>query len=196
MKRSPTKHQQETTEVTKSAAHESGALPMLEEGSDGMPVCKAGSETWLKSAMAATGTTDPSIAKKLLSDAAGTFSGNDERGAKSINQSMALIHGIGPRDELEGMLAAQMVGVHNLTMTCLRKAACEGQTSAGIDLNVNRATKLLRASTALVEALTRYRSKGKQKVQVEHVHVHQGGQAIVGDVHHEGGGGGNDKKVQ
>ena len=38
----------------------------------------------------------------------------------------------------------------------------------------------------LVEALNRYRGKGQQHVRVEHVHVNQGGQAIVGAV--QGGG--------
>ena len=31
--------------------------------------------------------------------------------------------------------------------------------------------------------LNRHRGKGQQKVTVEHVHVHEGGQAIVGEVH-------------
>ena len=34
----------------------------------------------------------------------------------------------------------------------------------------------------LLEALNRHRGKGQQKVTVEHVHVHSGGQAIVGMV--------------
>ena len=38
-----------------------------------------------------------------------------------------------------------------------------------------------------VEALKRYRGKGEQKMTVEHVHVYQGGQAIVGAVHQGGG---------
>ena len=41
----------------------------------------------------------------------------------------------------------------------------------------------LRTFTMQVEALQRYRGKGQQKVTVEHVHVHAGGQAIVGAVH-------------
>jgi len=49
--------------------------------------------------------------------------------------------------------------------------------------------KLARTFTAQMEALTRYRGKGQQKMTVEHVHVHQGGQAIVGNVNQEGGGG-------
>jgi hypothetical protein len=34
----------------------------------------------------------------------------------------------------------------------------------------------------LLEALNRHRGKGQQKVTVEHVHVHAGGQAVVGSV--------------
>jgi len=40
-----------------------------------------------------------------------------------------------------------------------------------------------------MEALKKYRGKGEQKMTVEHVHVHNGGQAIVGDVHQKAGGG-------
>ena len=37
-------------------------------------------------------------------------------------------------------------------------------------------------------SINRHRGKGQQKVTVEHVHVHSGGQAIVGNVEHPGGG--------
>jgi hypothetical protein len=40
----------------------------------------------------------------------------------------------------------------------------------------------------LLEALNRHRGKGQQKVTVEHVHVHAGGQAVVGTVETQGGG--------
>jgi hypothetical protein len=56
------------------------------------------------------------------------------------------------------------------------------------DSNGNLAVKLLRTFTMQVEALQRYRGKGQQKVTVEHVHVHAGGQAIVGAVTPGGGG--------
>jgi uncharacterized protein YcbX len=42
--------------------------------------------------------------------------------------------------------------------------------------------KLARTFASQVEALNRHRGKGQQKVTVEHVHVHEGGQAIVGNV--------------
>src|SRR3974390_2166250 len=42
--------------------------------------------------------------------------------------------------------------------------------------------------STLLETLNRPRGKGQQKVVVEHVHVHEGGQAIVGNVESRGGG--------
>jgi hypothetical protein len=42
-------------------------------------------------------------------------------------------------------------------------------------------------SAAPLEALNRHRGKGQQKVTVEHVHVHAGGQAVVGTVEAPGG---------
>jgi hypothetical protein len=38
-----------------------------------------------------------------------------------------------------------------------------------------------------IEALNRHRGKGQQKVTVEHVHVHAGGEAVVGMVESPGG---------
>jgi hypothetical protein len=42
----------------------------------------------------------------------------------------------------------------------------------------------------------RYRGKGEQKVTVEHVHVHAGGQAIVGNVNPAGVGTAREKQDQ
>jgi hypothetical protein len=49
--------------------------------------------------------------------------------------------------------------------------------------NLSQANKLSRTYAALLDALNRHRGKGQQKVTVEHVHVHSGGQAIVGQKH-------------
>ncbi len=56
------------------------------------------------------------------------------------------------------------------------------------DSNSNALNKLARTFTTQVEALKRYRSKGEQRVIVEHVTVNEGGQAIVGSVETGGGG--------
>lgn len=101
---------------------------------------------------------------------------------------MATVAGIGPHDETEAMLAVQMVGVHRAAMQCLRRSNLENQTSEGRHSNLNQAVKLTRTYAAQLESLSKYRGKGRQKMTVEHVHVHNGGQAIVGNVSKGGGG--------
>src|SRR5215470_1404482 len=67
-------------------------------------------------------------------------------------------------------------------MECYRRAMLREQTFEGRRENLNQANKLSRTYAALLEALNRHRGKGQQKVTVEHVHIHDGGQAIVGNV--------------
>jgi hypothetical protein len=60
--------------------------------------------------------------------------------------------------------------------------------------DVNGLTKLMRTYAAQMEALKRYRSGGEQKMTVQHVHVAEGGQAIVGNVNAPAEGAGRAKK--
>jgi hypothetical protein len=96
--------------------------------------------------------------------------------------------GIGPKDELEGMMAAQLIAAHNAAMECYRRAMIGEQTFEGRRESLNHANKLSRTFATLLEALNRHRGKGQQKVTVEHVHVHSGGQAVVGVVEPTGQG--------
>ena len=76
-----------------------------------------------------------------------------------------------------------MFGVHEAATLLLKRATVEGQTFEGTDANVVRATKLMRLFNEQVELMAKLKGKtSQQKVTVEHVHVHQGGQAIVGAV--------------
>ena len=106
---------------------------------------------------------------------------------------LAAMAGIAPRDPVEGLLAAQMVAVHEASMECFRRAALPEQIFAGRELGLKYGDKLARTYAALVETLDRHRGKGQQVVRVEHVTVQAGGQAIVGAVT-QGGGGGHRKR--
>jgi ATP-dependent Clp protease adapter protein ClpS len=96
--------------------------------------------------------------------------------------TMSALVGIAPKDEIEGMIAAQLIAAHNAAMECYRRAMHSEQTFEGRRENLNQANKLSRSYAVLLEALNRHRGKGQQKVTVEHVHVHSGGQAVVGVV--------------
>src|SRR5438094_550718 len=85
---------------------------------------------------------------------------------------------VGPEPGTHAWLHA----AHNGAMECYRRAMLGEQTFEGRRENLSQATKLSRSYAVLLEALNRHRGKGQQKVTVEHVHVHSGGQAIVGTV--------------
>lgn len=99
-----------------------------------------------------------------------------------VMATVALRDSIKPADNIEAMLAAQMVATHAAAMECLRRAARLKQTLAGVDMALRHAEKLMGIYNRQVEVLNRHRGKGQQKVTVEHVHVAAGGQAVVGHV--------------
>ena len=101
---------------------------------------------------------------------------------RRYSATVAGLIGIGPKDELEGMIAAQLLAAHNASMECYRRAMIGEQTFEGRRENLAQANKLSRTCATLLEALNRHRGKGQQKVTVEHIHVHAGGQAVVGAV--------------
>jgi hypothetical protein len=103
----------------------------------------------------------------------------------SVNAALAVTQGIQPRDEVEAMLAAQMVAINRAMVKAagmFDAAHMLPQWTAG-ELALNR---LARTYAQQVDTLKRYRSTGEQKVTVQHVTVNEGGQAVVGEVHHNG----------
>ena len=112
--------------------------------------------------------------------------------AEEVNRqrhaAVGVLIGLAPRDEFEGMVAAQIIACHNASMECYRRAMIPEQSFEGRRENLNQANKLSRTYATLLESLNRHRGKGAQKVTVEHVHVHAGGQAVVGMVETPGEG--------
>ena len=131
----------------------------------------------------ALGAADYAFAGILVSQLASTVLSTqpDSMKTDALNSMLAAVKAIEPRDEIEAMLAAQMAAIHNATMQMAsRLATVNGlQQAESAERGLN---KLARTFTLQVEALKRLRSGGEQKVRVEHVHVHEGGQAIVGNV--------------
>jgi hypothetical protein len=137
--------------------------------------------------MEALATTDPCFVEVLVTQLSYAGSHGRKVDERELNFMLSVIKGAKPKDQLEAMLAAQMAVVHTATMALARRLArvdnIPQQDSAERAFN-----KLARTFAAQVEALKRYRSRGDQIVRVEHVTVNEGGQAIVGNVRHGGGG--------
>ena len=92
------------------------------------------------------------------------------------------------------MLAAHMAvtNIALLELVARTRGAIEGHPYEGkgikrLDVLGNLTNKFMRTYTMQVEALARRRRKGDQNITVKHVHVHAGGQAIVGNVSHRDG---------
>ncbi|WP_171070029.1 hypothetical protein [Methylobacterium terricola] len=99
----------------------------------------------------------------------------------ALNAMLAGVGAVRPENEIEGQLAVQMAATHHLAMRCLSQAATT-DNPARMEAAGTLATKMLRTYTTQIEALAKLRRGGAQTVRVEHVHVYQGGQAIVGNV--------------
>ena len=92
-----------------------------------------------------------------------------------------------PQNVTEAMLATQMIAANDAALMFLGRATLDNQTFDGVEANVRRATQLMRIFNEQLEAMQKLKGKAsQQKVTVEHVHVHEGGQAIVGAVNQTG----------
>jgi hypothetical protein len=137
--------------------------------------------------MEALGTTSTDFMDGLVKQVVNAGSQGQTPDESTINFMLSVVKGIEPRDEIEAMLAAQMAAVHMASMTFARRLA-HVDTIPQQDSAERAFNKLARTFTTQMEALKRYRTGGQQKVTVEHVTVQAGGQAIVGNVSHPGGG--------
>lgn len=132
-----------------------------------------------------TGSRSVAFAMSLIERLADTTRLN---GPTNLGQSRAMqaafdaLRGLKPSDEAEGMLAAHMVMAHNAVMDCMRRAMLNDQTLEGRDQNLKFALKFMAIYEQQLAAFDKRCGVGQQKITVEHVNVHAGGQAIVGDV--------------
>ncbi len=137
-------------------------------------------------AIEATGTNDPELAQRLLNQIYETLwmpaNLSDEERFRRVRSAIAALRGIKPQDEVEGMLATQMVATHAAAMECLRRSMIQQQTFEGRESSLRHVAKLLSIFTKQLETLNRNRGKGQQKMTIEHVNVEYLGQATVGHI--------------
>ena len=141
----------------------------------------------------ALGTGDAGLQDHLLNQVVYTFRGtlsatgaDNDRIVKAINNTLAILTNMQPKDQTEAMLAIQMIGAHNTAMHAMQRAMLGDQTFAGRKAAVEQAAKMLRAFAMQVTTLKRYRAADQLKMVVGRVDVSGNGQAIVGTVNQTG----------
>jgi hypothetical protein len=113
----------------------------------------------------------------------------------ALNAALAMIEGLKPQNEAEAALAVQMAITHFLVAKLSARIGSGAiDTIRQQDSTALALARLHRAFTTQMETLSNVRRGGRQKVVVEHVHIHKhiyvapGAQAIIGDVTHTGRG--------
>ena len=108
---------------------------------------------------------------------------------KDLDLALKTLFELEPQSPMERMLMTQMIQVSNAAAQCMNGGFSSNCTFQQRKEYLGMATKFHRTFVAQIEALQKLRGKGGQHVRVEHVHVHSGGQALVGNVEHTSGGG-------
>lgn len=103
-----------------------------------------------------------------------------------LNTLAKAMQALEPQDEVEGQLIAQLVVIHEHCMIWLGKAMSTDRVDFA-NTYLNGASKLLARHHETLTTLLKYRRGDEQRVHVEHVHVHDGGKAIVGTIETGGG---------
>ena len=133
---------------------------------------------------AQTGTDHNAVSNRIVKQVYKSLYGATPKDPETVLlEAMNAIRELSPNTLTEAMLAVQTIATHEAALTFLQRALLEGQSIEGADSNVLRATRLMRLHLEQIEAMLKLKGKtGQQKVTVKHVHVYQGGQAIVGAV--------------
>jgi hypothetical protein len=191
----PTPHERAALEAYRIQEEESPLAPRLRvtENDGATTICPDHPKPSVGNVllMDALGTRDWDFLEGFLMQLADAGSKGRKVDGRTLNFMLSVVKGVKPRDQVEALLAAQMAAVHTAMMTFACRLA-DVKTIPQQDSAERAFNKLARTFAAQVEALKRYRSRGDQTVRVEHVTVNEGGQAIVGNVAHRGGGNGDD----
>jgi hypothetical protein len=136
----------------------------------------------------ALGTESNQVANHLIQRIAEAISsvGDDAADSVAIANALAMVAAIEPENELEANIAVQMVAANEAALFCfkrMRGAQFMEQAAA----YSNMANKAARTFAMQIEALQRLRRGGEQVVR--HVHVNEGGQAVIANTVNTGRGG-------
>jgi hypothetical protein len=142
--------------------------------------------------MDAMGISEPIFANWYLRQVINVVTVGNKSDADRIDEMIAGVAAMRPRDETEAMLIAQMIATHDLAMTFVRRLKYV-ENIPQQDSAANALTKLTRTYAAQMTALKHYRTGGEQRVIVQRVDVREGGQAVVGVVNSGKGGEGPER---
>lgn len=100
---------------------------------------------------------------------------------EAINESQNNLYALGAQTSLEELLIAQMTSIHFLQQKTIALAT-KSCLVEHMQFYANSAIKLANCFTQQAALLAKLQGISGQKIIVEHVEVHHGGQAVVGNI--------------
>lgn len=128
------------------------------------------------------------LASHELSSVINACLAHESLSSEKIKSFVSIFRESNINDPIECMLLSQMISVHSHAMRLLAKVVSINSVSTG-EAILNTANKFMKTFTSQVEAFEKLERGGHQSIKVDHVHVHEGGQAIVGNIKHPNVGG-------
>ena len=99
----------------------------------------------------------------------------------AMNQSQIMIQALNAHGGLQEMVAAQIISLHRLQQLSMSLANATDEMHHK-QYFTNAAVKLANCFTQQANLLSRLQGNGGQRITIERVDVHHGGQAIVGNI--------------
>jgi len=142
-------------------------------------------DAFVDAAMHAAGTQSRDFAIVLLNQLARGQGKITEATEPCINAAIAALSEFRCQDPTEALLAVHILCLSSQSLQLLAEAARMSHPDLQKSY-YHLALKLSRAFESMVEAFRKYRRGGEQKITVQRVDVHNGAQAIVGNVRQGG----------
>lgn len=129
-----------------------------------------------------TGSSNPEIAERIVSKIAWAMSSEDNE--HRLKEVTTLLHTLEPQNETEALLLGQFLALQDSGIQCLHNANYNEMFYHKKEL-FQLSVKLFRCANETMQTLLKYRSGGKQQIQV--IHVSGEGKAVIANEMKTGG---------
>lgn len=111
-----------------------------------------------------------------------TDEGKEQKLEAATQAVKILATSLGAKGLLQNMLATQLLGIHELQQKLVPYASRSAHSPEKNQYFINAITKLSNSFVQQVSLLQKLQGQSQQKMVVEHLHINQGGKAIVGQI--------------
>lgn len=129
-----------------------------------------------------TGSSNPEIAERIVSKIAWAMASNESE--HRLQEVTTLLHTLEPKNETEALLLGQFLALQDSAIQCLHNANYNEMFYHKKEL-FQLSVKLFRCANETMETLLKYRSGGKQQIQV--IHVSGDAKAVIANEMRGGG---------